>query len=92
MEEVGGEEVEVVVRLGGTEVVDEGVGFVQEDVEVIVDIMIVVFRLFLVLVHPLSLACSISRHRFGTLIVNGECTDMLYSESRIRRLSCCIIM
>jgi hypothetical protein len=70
--------VEGVVRLGGTEVMDEGVGFVQEDVVVdiivVVDviIIIVVFRLFLVLVHPLSLACSISRHRFGILIRNGE--------------------
>lgn len=60
VEEVGGEEVEGAFGLGGTEVMDEGVGFVQEDVVVDIIIIIVVFWLFLVFIHPLSRVCSIS--------------------------------
>jgi hypothetical protein len=60
VEEVGGEEVEGAVGLGGTEVMDEGVGFVQEDVVVDIIVIIVVFWLFLVVIHPLSRVCSIS--------------------------------
>jgi hypothetical protein len=47
VEEVGGEEVEGAVGLGGTEVMDEGVGFVQEDV--VVDIIINYCRFLVVL-------------------------------------------
>jgi hypothetical protein len=60
VEEVGGEEVEGAVELGGTAVMHEGVGFVQEDVVVDIVIIIVVFWLFLVAIHPFSRVCSIS--------------------------------
>lgn len=87
VDEVGWEEVESAAGLGGTEVLDEGVGFVQEDVDIIVVvvvgiIVVVVFRLFLVVVHPLSRPCSISIRSVGTLIANGERIDVLYSEPR----------